>query len=533
MKLRLLIGILTLCIAFTINAQQEIMYRIELKDKGESGFSVDKPEEFLSSKSIERRKKQGFPVDETDLPIAREYFDRLVALGADIKASSKWAKTIAFKIKAEDERIEKIEQLPFVEKMYPVWRSKGSEESPNIIRKAFYLEDKTPEEIYGTGFTQIEILNGTALHEAGFRGEDITIAVLDAGFTNVDVLEHFDKNRIIEAKEFSHEGANLYRVSQDHGTMALSCMLAEREEYFVGTAPKASYCLFKTEVNNEEFPIEEDYWVQAVEYADSIGCDIVSSSLGYYDFDDKNMNHSRDMLDGKTVPISKVASMAGNKGMIICISAGNEGNKTWEKIVFPADAENVLTVGGITKEGKLSYFSSRGNTEDGRIKPDVVAIATNTYLINKKGESRASGTSFSCPTISGMVACLWQALPSKTSMEIMSIIRESSDKYQAPDSCFGYGIPDFYQAYLDNRDKTNLELIPKDDLLIVDYTTKCIRIDLNNTNGSEVNLRIYSSTGQQVGSSSHSFDMTSLRPGIYIAILSHNGFQYSRKILIK
>ncbi len=220
----------------------------------------------------------------------------------------------------------------------------------------------------------------------------------------------------------------------------------------VGTAPEADYLLIKSEDSRSEFPIEEDYWVAAVEYADSVGVDVVSSSLGYFTFDAMELSHNHAELNGRMAIISRAAHIAGQKGILLFSSAGNEGNGDWEKITFPADASDILTVGAVDENKKKSLFSSAGPTKDGRVKPDVVALGTGCCVISPEGEiSYANGTSFATPTLAGLGVCLWQALPSLTSGEIIALIQQSSSKHSRPDAKVGYGIPNIYKAYKEGK----------------------------------------------------------------------------------
>lgn len=524
MRYLLLFAVIWAGANLSLGAQERVMYRIILKDKGEAGYSVERPEEFLSPKSIERREKQGFAVDESDLPIAPAYFAALTDLGAEIKAYSKWVKTISIEIDEVDGLMENIRQLPFVEKMELVWHNKTIEHEHLSPQKT-----KSEEAEYGDAFAQINILNGLPMHERGFRGEGLTIAVFDAGFVNVDALPHFDWDKIVDVRDFTHEDSDMLRNSHDHGTKTLSCMLGNKAGEIIGTAPMASYCLFKTEVNADEFPIEEDYWVRALEYADSLGVDIVSSSLGYFNFNDPSMNHTHAMLDGETVLISRAASMAASKGMIVSTSAGNEGNKDWEKIIFPADANHVLTVGGITANYFLSTFSSAGYSADGRVKPDIVALATNAYVITQSGGGFASGTSFSCPAVSGMLACLWQALPEKNSFEIMELVKQSANMYSIPNKYFGYGLPDFFQAYQSGTSEVSIKPAGREELLFIDSETVRTSIDSHPTS-----LQVFSPTGERIlCSSTGSVGIGGLEKGIYIAVLLWDNRHYSRKFIIR
>ena len=540
MELRIKALILFLfCILCSLSAQEATMYRLILTDKGNPPYSIDQPEEFLSQKSIERRTKQGFPINETDLPIDYSYFDALTEAGAMVQTHSKWVNTIVVKI-LDDETLERVNNLSFIDNLYPVWRGSLHEPvSPNNSEE----QENTPIDLfdskaddYGEGLTQISLHNGYLLHELGYTGKNITIAVLDGGFRNVNNIDYFDQSKIMGVRNFTHEIGSPLVGGTDHGTRVLSCMLANKPGSLVGTAPHANYYLFKTEVSNEEFPIEEDYWVAALEHADSLGVDIVSTSLGYSTFDDTSMNHNQSQLDGVTIPASRAASMAASKGMILVNSAGNEGNKSWGKIMFPSDAKDILTVGAITRDSTLSTFSSLGNTSDNRIKPDIVAMGTDVTIINHDGLiTRANGTSFACPIMSGLTACLWQAFPELNSLELISLIRESADRYQNPDNQYGHGIADVLKAY--TNESSELLTLPNDSstYLRVDTNENRIYIDKVELNCPQIHLSLFAMSGLKVfenHDSPEQVDISHLRDGVYIAYFLCGDKKYIQKFIV-
>ena len=455
-----------LTITFSLSAEETIMYRLAIKDKGNTPYSINKPEAFLSQKSIDRRLKQNYQIDETDLPIDPAYFKAIVEAGASIQTYSKWVNTIVVNI-PNCEVQNKIMKLPFVEGITKVWSgdlSQWNEVDEEIIENQEVSENDYPRAInfqpedYGDTFSQIEINNAFPLHELGYRGSGKTIAVIDGGFSNVDKYpDFFDSRRILGVKNFTHQKGNPYRIAEGHGTMVFSCLAANNPEKMIGSAPLADYYLFKTEIGKEEYPVEEDYWIAALEYADSVGVDIVTTSLGYFYFDDSSMNHTWDKLDGHTIPASRAASMAIQKGMLLFNSAGNEGDKTWEKVTVPGDAKHSLTVGAIRNDSTWVSFSSWGYIADNRMKPDVVALGNNVCVLRENGQmSLVKGTSFATPILAGMTACLWEALPSLKNIEIIELIKKSSDKYTQPDEYVGYGIPNIFKAY------ENAEILLKD-----------------------------------------------------------------------
>ena len=521
----------------SLHSQDTQMYRLHLKDKGNPPYSISKPEDFLSSKSIERRMKQDLPVDSFDLPIDPEYFKSIAETGATIRSFSKWVKTVTVHLN-NLEILPNLENLPFVDTLYCVW--KGKLPDKNITRMGTPFDtDFLQNDInsYGSGFAQIALNNGHLLHNEGFMGKGITIAVLDAGFINVDRIDFFKQDRIKEIKNFNHEVNDILRESHQHGTMVLSCMLSDKSGEIIGTAPEADYYLFRTEVVSEEYPVEEDYWVAALEYADSLGVDIVSSSVGYSTFDDKSMNHTQEQLDGKTIPASKAANLAASRGILLFNSAGNEGGKDWKKVNFPADAEHIITVGSIDKDSIRSSFSSLGYTADRRIKPDVMAMGSGASVVGSSNEIQYSnGTSFSTPILAGLAACLWEALPEKNSFAILKLLRETANHFLNPDSLMGYGIADVYKAYRQNN--TSLKKIYDSfDPVYFSVYYSDNRLFINLTNAEQYNsclIDIYSTLGNRIFSVydfSGSIDISFLPKGIYIISLRIGNKQLVRKFV--
>lgn len=430
------------------SAQQDTLkYRICLRDKAATTYSLNRPEEFLSKKAIERRQKQGLAIDSTDLPVCTKYVDAIRKKGVKIVTMGKWDNFVTVSCN-DSVLIDKIAQLPFVCATEKVWmapdpnRPSMATERDSLINTPLWVE-----EIYGPARRQIEMSNGDKLHDAGFKGQEMTIAIIDAGFHNADSIAAMKNIRVLGAKDFVNPEADLYAESS-HGMCVLSCIGMNQPHVMIGTAPEASFWLLRSEDDYSEHLVEQDYWSAAIEFADSVGVDVVNTSLGYYAFDDKSKDYRYSDLDGKFALMSRQASKAADKGMVIVCSAGNAGAGTWKKTTPPGDAENVLTVGAIDKKGVLAPFSSIGNTADGRVKPDVMAVGLGADVMDTDGLlNRANGTSFSSPILCGMVTCLWQALPNLTAKEIIELVRRSGDRADTPDNIYGYGIPDMWKAY--------------------------------------------------------------------------------------
>lgn len=429
-------------------ANKSYCFRLYLKDKGASSFGITSPEAFLSAASVERRMLREIFVDETDFPVSQAYMDELTAAGVCPVVQSKWMKTVV--VESPDSAVvEKLKTIPFVDSLKCVWNGAGRQEVLPCKEDTsrFWSMDSPLEQPYGYAESQVEMLNGLPLHTSGYRGRDVRIAVIDAGFLNVDRIDAFSSMSLLDTRNMTFPGRNVF-CEDDHGTKVLSCIAANLPGVMIGTAPDASFLLIKSEDTRGEYPIEEDLWVAAVEYADSVGIDIISSSLGYFRYDSMADYYRRSDLDGQTAFVSRAAGIAAKKGMLIVCSAGNEGGNEWEKVTFPADVPDVLTVGSITSDKEKSSFSSVGMTADYRIKPDVVALGTMVCVTGSAGQVQyMNGTSFSAPIVAGMAACLWQAFPLLKNTELIELIKDSSSRYQQPDVQLGYGVPDMFNAY--------------------------------------------------------------------------------------
>ena len=452
--MRKLISFLAIALLVTrASAQQDTLkYRISLKDKAATEYSLKKPEKYLSAKAIERRRKQNLPIDSTDLPVCRKYIDEIRKQGVKIVVTGKWDNFVTVSCN-DTTLIDRIAVLPFVLSTEKVWISPGAGKPSMATERDSVLNQPTihPDSIYGRAITQIQMSNGDKLHEAGFKGQGMTIAVIDAGFHNVDKITAMQNIRILGTKDFVNQQADIFAESS-HGMSVLSCIGMNRPDIMTGTAPEASFWLLRSEDEYSEHLVEQDYWSAAVEFADSVGVDVINTSLGYYSFDDKSKNYKYRDLDGRHALMSRQASYIADKGMILVCSAGNSGAGSWKKITPPGDADNVLTVGAIDKRAVLATFSSVGNTADHRVKPDVVAVGVGSDVIRTDGnQGRANGTSFSSPIMCGMVTCLWQACPTLTAKEVIELVRRSGDRAGFPDNIYGYGVPDMWKAYNDYK----------------------------------------------------------------------------------
>ena len=423
------------------------IWRYTLEDKRESGYTLERPQRWLSHKSIERRKKQGLPLDSTDLPVSTGYLKAIERMAYEanrntkkltvesrVIGTSRWNNSVLVR-SADTTLLQAIGQQAYVKRCEQVWIAPDSIERMIKTKANYYFNswDSLKGNVYG-------------------HGHEHTIAILDGGFMNADQIPAFQHANIEGAKDFVYPNSQFFYQETDHGTKVLSTMATNEPEVLVGTAPEARYWLLRCEDQQTEQPVEEDYWAMAAEFADSLGADIITSSLGYTEYDNLPGYYHQYDLDGHTSFISRTASMLASKGIILVNSAGNSGMGPWKKITFPADAENTLTVGALNQQGVNAPFSGVGPTQDMRIKPDVMALGSPASLISGRGGViRDMGTSFSTPIIAGLVACLWQALPNKTAMEIMDLVRQNSSNHEKPDNVYGYGTPNFWRAYMIGR----------------------------------------------------------------------------------
>lgn len=433
---------------------------VQFVDKRNNTFSLNDPSKFLSQRAINRRNRYQIPIDSTDLPVTKQFIDSLSGTGeVKILSTSRWLNQVLIET-TDLAALDKIRSFSFVKSAKPIgFRSVNNNNridkldihpvavaGSNAHRAS---GTNTDSYNYGDNYNQVHIHEGEFLHNKGFHGETIQVAVLDAGFRQYKSITAFDSIRmngqVLGERDFVAFDSS---VNEDdpHGMYCLSILSANWPGRMIGTAPKARYWLIRTENAASEYPIEEHNWVVGAEFADSAGCDIISSSLGYYDFDDSTFNHHYTDFYKNSTMISQGAAWAVRKGMIVSNSAGNEGGNNWKYIIFPADVDSVCTVGAVNAQGVIAGFSSIGYK--GKVKPDVVSVGENTVIAGLDNQPEAgSGTSFSNPNIAGLIGCLWQAFPSFNNMKILDAVYRSADKYQTPDNRYGFGIPNFRIAY--------------------------------------------------------------------------------------
>jgi len=429
----------------------------------------------LSEQAVEKRIERGIAIDSMDYAVSPIYIDSLRTAGCHIYHTSRWLNGTT--IETDSITIQAIAQWSFVDGVYLTRqiarnddKHEGEEDpfdasSISLQKRKAGIETQSDAMESEKARNQIEQLNLHMLHEAGFRGQGITMAIIDGGFRNVDTLSAFDaiRSQILGIYDTTDDTGSVTGETGNHGVKCLSTIAAITHEY-QGAATSANYYLIRSEEYYTESPKEMDNWVAAIELADSLGVDIVSSSLGYAMFDDALFTLSYADMNGKSTRCTRAADIASEKGMLVVVAAGNEGNKSWHYISAPADAEKILTVGAVNIDDSIAAFSSWGPTYDGRIKPEVCATGNRTALISPEDNSvvYGKGTSFACPIIAGMAACLWSALPNANNAEIRERIIQSADRYYEPHDQYGYGIPNAWKAY---NQTTNIPNVPQDNHL--------------------------------------------------------------------
>ncbi len=472
-------------------------------DKPDSQYYFDNPLEMLSQRALDRRTNQGIALDILDVPIYQLYFDQIsTSSGIEVKSKSKWMNAVH--VRGSISAIDALADLTFVSNIQFANRSLNTQNriANNSENKAVNKQLDVQENfVYGNSSNQIQMLNGHLLHQQDYTGTGKIIAVMDAGFPNVNTASSFqrirDNNQILGGYNFVARNENVY-TSNSHGTLVLSLMAGYVENQLVGTAPDANYYLFITEDSADENPVEESYWVEAAELADSLGVDVINTSLGYFAYNNPSYSYTYADMNGVTSFISRGADIAFSRGMICVTSAGNSGNSANPNISTPADAIHTLTVGSVKFDETYSTFSSIGPTFDGRIKPDVMAQGQNPYFSTTSGSvsNASSGTSFSGPIIAGMVASFWQAIPWATNQQIVDFVRQSADRFTNPTTQFGYGIPDFQVAL--NMAQLSVEENEKIQFLVYPNPVKDKVIVSFSNDLPDVKFQIFNSLGQQI-----------------------------------
>lgn len=488
-------------------------YVVRFTDKANTPFTTGSPAAFLSQRAIDRRTNQSITISEQDFPVNASYVNQVAAQGVQILNRSKWLNAVAVYC-TDSLTMVNVQNLPFVSSVEPVKRHGPNIGGPKLeseVRFNQLAPDKNKVSFinyrnlfdYGPSFNQVSMLGGDVMHLGGFMGNGKVIAVIDAGFLIADQCETFDSlfinNQILGTWDFVSGDANVYD-DHYHGTYVLSTIAGNTPGQLIGTAPKASFWLLRSEDAPSEFIVEEFNWVCAAEFADSVGADIINSSLGYTTFDNPFQDHTFSDLNGSTAMASIGAEIAASKGIIVCNSAGNSGDNAWLHISVPADADHILTVGAVDSVENVAAFSSRGHSFDGRIKPDVAAQGVATVGQYQPGIFVVgNGTSFASPLIAGMCASFWEAVPTLTAAQVIQKIKESCDQYNTPDSLKGYGIPDFAQAYYTvTGNKIAYPLQNEIDLVAPNPFNDFIKVRYYAADTQFIEIRMYDILGKEI-----------------------------------
>ncbi len=473
-------------------AGQANRYFISFKDKANTTYSVADPTKFLSQKSIDRRRQENFMTTEEDFPVNSSYVAQVKATGAKTYFTSRWFNGVLVQTDPFTAHYI-IQALPFVssvEYVAPGAKLIGGRKSAST---KFETISNTVALI---NQAQLKMIGLDEMHAAGYLGEGVDVALFDDGFIGADTISGFkplfNEGRIKAAFNFVDNTTNIYSAD-NHGTATLS-ILAGNTNTFSGSAYKANFFLYQTEDVFTEYRVEEYNWAFAAERADSAGVVVISSSLGYSEFDDFTMNYAYKNMDGKTTVVTRAARKAFERGISVVNAAGNEGSRLWRYIVAPADVDGVIACGGVDLTGTKASFSSVGPSADKRIKPDVSALAVGTNIFSTTGSVvSGSGTSFSCPLIAGLVAGLRQALPRVSAREIYTIVINSASQAAKPDNLLGYGIPNFTKAknYFDAQ--PDFEIYPNPVA-----SSDALKILFKDPQGQNVGIVVFNTAGQKV-----------------------------------
>ena len=516
LNVRKIFTILSVSFSLVATAQTELVF-VFFKDKPNKSAFYNNPLSELTQKSLDRRTKLGIPLTDQDAPLESEYIQNIRNLGFTVTDYSKWLNGVA--VNATSAQIQTLSQQSYVDHVESFVKNPTAGKKASKIEK--FKEYSNREMLtnfnYGSGLAQINQINARALHLAGFTGAGMTVAVIDTGFPTVNTGNAFkrlrDNDKIKGGYNFINKSNDIYNQNlNSHGTICLGTIGGYLENQFVGTAPDADFYLYATEDGDNEIPEEQLYWIEAAEEADRKGVDLISTSLGYYEFDDSRYDYKYEDMNGTTTFIARGAQIAAEKGIFVTFAAGNEGNNAWHYIITPADNAKVFSIGAVTAQGASVSFSSYGPNSSGIIKPDAAARGAETYTVYNGQVTQASGTSLANPVAAGGIACLLQALPQNISREeIRNRLKQNASLYPNPSNQMGYGILNLYKTYqsflgVDDVKQTKIQIYPNPAKAIVNVKTD----DLIKS------IEIYDSLGRIIKSEvSKTLNITELDKGIY------------------
>ena len=536
-----LLFVLLLVSFFSFSQEDAWVY---FRDKPNAQSYLNNPLTMLSQRALDRRIMQNIALVVNDVPVHQPYVDLITASnGIEVKAKSKWLNCLH--VRGSQQDISVLINNVFVEKI--IFANKNiaqlGKSSGAVVNIAINKPVETTVNYnYGSSANQIQMLNGHILHQQNFTGSGKMMAILDSGFTNVNTIAPFqrirDNNQLLGGYNFVDRNTIIYG-RHNHGTNVLSTIAGYVDNQLVGTAPDAQFYLFITEDINSENPVEESYWVEAAEMADSLGVDVIHSSLGYFGYDNPNYSYLYSDMTGNKAFASKGANIAFSKGMIVVCSAGNEGNSAEPHVGVPAEATYVIAVGAVKADRTIASFSSIGPSFDGRVKPDVMAQGQAAVVASTSGAiATANGTSFSGPIFAGMITSLWQAIPTATNIQVVDFVKQASDRFANPTAQYGYGIPNFQIALntalsiavpVDLTDKI-FSIIPNP------FDTKVVlHFPANYTNGI---LQVFSVFGQEIlvldgVKPNKEVDLSTLQSGVYYYKFQSSDVVITGKILKK
>jgi len=521
--------------------EADYKYWIGFTDKAGTPFSIDHPEEFLSLAAVDRRQRQNIMIEENDLPVSPAYIDSLSGMGLHVLYSSRWFNAAV--VQTSDSLLcRKLMLKNFVRDARLLFNSLLYARDKKTVMAGEYLHENPG---YGNSIKQISLIHGNQLHDQGYRGKGMTIAILDGGFYGVQILSAFDSlwagGHILGWKDFVNPASDVFKESS-HGMSVLSVMGGIIPGELIGTAPEADFWLIRSEDTWHETRLEEANWLAAAEFADSAGADIINSSLGYFRFDDSLQDYSYPDMDGNTTLVTKAADLAARKGILVVSSAGNAGTTTWKYINAPADGDSVLSVGAVDSNAVIASFSSYGPSYDLRVKPNTLALGSRVVIWRANDSTGiGSGTSFAAPVISGMAACLWQKYPLVTSYELLQVIEQCSDRYNYPDPHYGYGLPDFLLAESIISGIYNERFSANNRVLAYpDPFTSFLNVQLSAGSGCHAVIEMYDLSGRLLMNSSQRIPVTGivtiegleqLPEGFYILCVYADGVSTRLKII--
>ena len=524
--LSILLGIIS-----TIAWSQDY-YLIHLKPKNNTASYFNNPTSMLTQKALDRRLNRNINVDDKDVPIDASIIQQIKNLNLTYVGSSKWLNNVMVAIDNEDVK-NQVQNLSFVQTVQPLFNDNFAPRHNHNPSKFQEFNARLTNFDYGYSSSFIDQLNLSPIHQAGYTAQNILIGVIDSGFPGVDFIDAFaalrNENRIIDSKNFVNSNS-IYDM-HSHGTVVLATMAAKVNGSFVGSAPDANYALYVSEDASQETPKELMYWIQAAERADSIGVDVINTSLGYTTFDDDRYDFTYDDMDGNTTLISKGAKIAASRGIFLLNAMGNDGANDWHYVSAPADVAEMFSIGAIDLNLNPAYFTSFGPNSANKNKPNVSALGVSTPTYSPNGNiTYSNGTSLASPVLAGAVASLMSAAPTMPLDELKLLIENAGHLYPVYDVQLGFGVPNFgviLEALKSNElEKNRFKIYPNPSS---NYFKVDADLDIKN-------IQLLSLIGQVVKEvkDKDTLEVKNVAKGIYILkIVFEDDSQSHSKVIIK